>query len=87
MFKEGNEIRRTPPSVRPKEAKMRRIEAAIDARMEVERIVSSRKTTDVEAAFIVLSCSGWSDAEICRHFEWSPNRAQTIKTQIREKHS
>jgi hypothetical protein len=64
---------------------MSRHEDVMDARREVERIMTSPRTTDVEAAFMHLSLIGYTDAEICRHFEWSTNRAQTIKGQLRAK--
>ena len=64
---------------------MSRHEDVMDAQREVERIMTSPRTTNVEAAFMHLSLMGYTDAEICRHFEWSTNRVQTIKNQIREK--
>ena len=66
---------------------MTRLDQSIDAKIDVDRIVASRKTTDTEAAYVVLSCSGWTDTEICEHFEWSHNRPQTIKSQLRRKFS
>lgn len=79
-----------PSSIRAtivSEEAMTALEERIDARLDLEHIIGSRRTTDIEAAYMVLAAAGYTDAEICRHFEWSGNRCQILKEQIREKHA